>query len=61
MKQGPKVSPNYMYTKQNLGITNMKKITLRYTIMKLISTSESSQSHRHVPHRNMDKDDSMLL
>lgn len=36
------MSPNYMYAKQNLGIINMKKITLRYIIIKLTSTSESS-------------------
>lgn len=50
MKQGPKISPNYMYAKQNLGIINMKKMTLRYIIIKLTSTSESSHRVTDLSH-----------
>lgn len=50
MKQGSKISPNYMYAKQNLGIINMKKITLRYIIIKLTSTSESSHRVTDISH-----------
>lgn len=42
MKQGPKMSPNYMYAKQNLGIISMEKITLKYIIIKRMNISDSS-------------------